>query len=180
MTDHRIRIPTPHAEVTSEIHTTYRGALVVFQGRATAQALEQAQALHRARLTGTSQAWSQTPPTPANLAALGDALMREGKPEQGRKILLQVLSLEPGNVTALNGLAVWEGVQGRLNNALRLLEQAKGFDPEHPLTWMNLGVTYEHLGDHRRALACYQEAIRLQPDSSEARRRRAALQAGLR
>ena len=43
---------------------------------------------------------------------------------------------------------------------------------DHALCWINLGITHESLGDFDAALADYDEAIRLQPDSADARHRR--------
>lgn len=175
MTDHRIATPAEFPQVTRENHTPYTGELIAFANRASEESLRIARTLHRARTTGTAAAWAQTQPTVANLAALGDALMRERKFENARRVFRRVLAMEPDHVLALNGLAVYEGMHGNTREALRLLQKARVADPDHPLTWINLGVAHESLGDARQALSCYEEAIRLQPDSVEARRRRSAL-----
>jgi cytochrome c-type biogenesis protein CcmH/NrfG len=52
------------------------------------------------------------------------------------------------------------------------LRRAVADNPDHALSWTNLGVTLEAVGDSKGARDAYSEAIRLQPDSSEARRRR--------
>jgi Flp pilus assembly protein TadD len=79
-------------------------------------------------------------------------LHRAGSYEHARKDLRSVLQLEGNQVTGLNGLAVYEGMNARSQAALRLLEQARAADPDHPLTWLNLGVAYETLGQPRQAL----------------------------
>jgi hypothetical protein len=175
MTDHRIARPGPVRELRHEDHRPYTGDVVAFGGWAGPQMVAQARALHVARTTGTAAAWAKAPPGVQNQAALGDALMREGKQEQAREVLRRVLQTDAGNVTALNGLAVYEGVRGNVKESMRLLERVRAADPEHPLTWINLGVAHEAEGDRARARQCYDEAVRLQPDSVEARRRRAAL-----
>ena len=147
----------------------------MFQEWADAPALAQAEALHQARLKGTPEAWGKTPPSAASLASQGDALMRAGRYGEAIPVLRRVLKLDPGQVTALNALAIYEGLQGRPQAALRLLERARDADPGHPLTWINLGVSYEALGNPRQALASYGEAVRLQPDSEQARGRRRTL-----
>jgi len=175
MTDHKIMRRPAWKEPEREDHTPYLGALRIFAGWGDPASLGQARFLHQARITGAPEDWRKAPPTLANRAAFGDALMRSGSHEAGRKVLQDVLRSDAGNVAALNGLAVFEGIRGRPAAALRLLEQARAADPDHPLTWINLGVAYEALGNHRQALASYDEAVRLQPDSAQARRRRQAL-----
>lgn len=115
------------------------------------------------------------PESTAALAALGEALMRFGKREEALPFLRRARKADPGNLTALNALAVYEAIGGRLKAALALLEQARAANPDHPLTWINLGVTHEAMGDRGKAEAAYREAIRHQPDSADARRRLAAL-----
>ncbi|MEZ5402680.1 MAG: tetratricopeptide repeat protein [Bryobacteraceae bacterium] len=172
MTDHRIAKPGP-----AERHdpAPYSGPLVAFANRANAAMLRQAQALHFARTNGSAAAWKRTEATTANLAALADALMREGRHEEALPVIDKVLKADPDHVTALNGLAVYHGMRGRTEQALAILERARAADPDHPLTWINLGVAHEALGDRALALDRYNEAVRLQPDSQEARRRRAAV-----
>ena len=68
-----------------------------------------------------------------------------------------------------------EATGGKLDRALSLLEKSRAANPDHPLTWLNLGVTWEAKQDRARAAACYREAIRLQPDFLEARHRLNAL-----
>jgi tetratricopeptide (TPR) repeat protein len=175
MTDHRIARHSESREVTREDHAPYVGEIVEFSGLADDAMLARARALHHAQSLGTAELWKKTAPSTGNLAALGDALMREGAREEARRVLSRVLKTEPDHVMALNALAVYEGTRSRLDEALRLLERARRADPDHPLTWINLGVTREAMGDVTEALACYSEAVRLQPDSEQARRRRQAL-----
>ncbi|MSV29426.1 MAG: tetratricopeptide repeat protein [Bryobacterales bacterium] len=106
----------------------------------------------------------------------GDALMRFGKRTEAVRLLEKARAAGPRNPAVLNALAVHHATQGRLAKAIELLEKARASNPDHPLTWINLGVSHEAMGSADRALKAYLEAIRLQPDSSEARRRLASLQ----
>lgn len=51
-----------------------------------------------------------------------------------------------------------------------LLEELASRSPPHPATQENLGTAYNSLGDHKRALACFQEAVELKggtPDKED-------------
>ncbi|MGH9661234.1 MAG: tetratricopeptide repeat protein, partial [Bryobacteraceae bacterium] len=124
----------------------------------------------------SSTAWRALPPSAANLAALGEALLREGNRAAARKTLEASLRLDSTHPQALNALAVLHATEGRLDPALALLESSRHANPSHPLTWLNLGVTWEAKGDRTRARDSYRESIRLQPDFAEARHRLATLQ----
>lgn len=169
MTDHRISLTAPKAQPPGEL-APFRGT-----GR-----LDLARLRHTIDSGRGTEAdyrrWAALEPrsVPA-LASLGEALMRFGKPAEALPVLQRARKADPGNVVVLNALAVYEATRGRLPAAMRLLETARAADPDHPLTWINIGVTREALGDRTGAEAAYREAIRHQPDSSGARRRLGAL-----
>ncbi|MDX1983416.1 MAG: tetratricopeptide repeat protein [Bryobacteraceae bacterium] len=94
-------------------------------------------------------------------AALGDALLRQGRIQEAIPIL------ESANHRM--ALAVAYGQTGRLSDSLRLLKELVAAEPESALAWLNLGVTLEQSGDTAGAAAAYREAIRHQPDSAQAR-----------
>jgi hypothetical protein len=66
-------------------------------------------------------------------------------------------------------LAVAYGQAGRLQDSLRVLRALVADQPESPMAWLNLGVTLEQSGDLPGAAAAYREAIRQQPDFAQAR-----------
>lgn len=76
---------------------------------------------------------------------------------------------------ARNHLGVAYGLLGRHQDSVNQLRRAAKENPDSALAWTNLGVTLEVVGDIKGANEAYTEAIRLQPDSSEARTRRARL-----
>lgn len=90
-------------------------------------------------------------------------------------VLDKVLRLDANHVGALNTLAVAHAAQGAYGKAIALLDRARQAHPDHSLTWVNLGVTYNAMGRREDAIQSFREAIRLQPDFAEARSKLAAL-----
>jgi tetratricopeptide (TPR) repeat protein len=106
------------------------------------------------------------------MVALGNAWLRLKQPREAAEVLGQAVRLNPRDTDALTYFAVAEAVQGNRRKALEILQRAVAGNPDHALSRINLGITHEALGELTSALADYDEAIRLQPDSSEARHRR--------
>ncbi len=178
MTDHWIQRKPSFREPAGESHAPYTGEIVPFYTSAAPKLLALARALQRAERERTSEAYRRLPESAGNLAARGEALLREGKRPEARKTLERSLRRDSSDPVALNALAVLHATEGRLDEALSLLETSRRTHPDHPLTWLNLGVTWEAKGDRDQAMRAYREAIRLQPDFGEARHRLAAAQAG--
>jgi cytochrome c-type biogenesis protein CcmH/NrfG len=65
---------------------------------------------------------------------------------------------------------------GRLDESVAQLRRAVADNPDHALSWINLGSSLAATGQREEAVKAYSEAIRLQPDSQEARHRRSLLQ----
>ena len=103
----------------------------------------------------------------AYAANLGDALLRAGRPEAALPLL------EKGSLSL--PLAIAYGQLGRLDDSLRVLRAAVSDNPDTPLAWLNLAVTLERKERWSEAEQAYREAIRLQPDLTEARHRLAVL-----
>lgn len=181
MTDHRIARKPEFTEPRGEDHSPYEAGLVAFfRPVEPPRLLELARLRHKADLNRATEPdfrrWlALEPDSPVPMTALAVRLILAGKPAEAAKLLEQALKIEPANLSALNALAIHHASAGRFDEALALLARARAANPDHPLTWINAGVTHEALGDRREAEAAYREAIRHQPDSSEARRRLAAL-----
>ncbi|MCZ2147002.1 MAG: tetratricopeptide repeat protein [Bryobacterales bacterium] len=120
-------------------------------------------------------ALSRGPDSAKILTGLADLLLRQDNSEEAEKLLRRAIKADPRFPAALNTLAIIRGSKGRIEEALRLLKASAQARKDLPATWINLGVAYEHAGDRQAAEESYREAIRLQPDSSEARRRLSAL-----
>ena len=94
---------------------------------------------------------------------LGEALVRAGRPDEALPLLEKSGFSVP--------LAIAYGQLGRLEDSLRVLKAVLKDNPDAPLAWLNLAVTLERKQRWGEAEQAYREAIRLQPDLTEARRR---------
>ena len=110
-------------------------------------------------------------------AALANTLLRLGRRDEAIAEAGRVLLMERDHVGALNTLGVARAIAGEHKAALAVLERARAANPDHSLTWLNLGVTYAAMQRNRDARFAFGEAIRLQPDFAEARQRLAELAA---
>jgi tetratricopeptide (TPR) repeat protein len=171
MTDHKIVRRPRFTNPEREQNAAYEGKVIDFYTKADARAL--ALANLRGPDTAVYRRYLATDPdNAAVLAALGAGLLRNGEPRAAAETLQKALRLDPRDTNALNFLGVAKAVQGNHAKALEILARAAAENPDHALCRINLGITREALGDLRAALADYEEAIRLQPDSAEARHRR--------
>ena len=108
---------------------------------------------------------------------LAEVLLRAGKPGEAIAVLKD--SPEPVEGEAAMTLGVALGQLGRLDDSMQALERAVRTMPDHPMAWLNLGVSLEQKKDFRRAESCYREAIRVRPDFEPARRHLANLLAAV-
>jgi tetratricopeptide (TPR) repeat protein len=178
MTDHWIQRKPVFKDPAREDHRPYDGPVVPFYTKADGLTLAIANIreltpkvveLYREHL-------KRDPKDVPTMAALGNALYRLNRRDEALPVLEQALRLDPGHAGALNTLAVALATRGDYSKAIALLDRARLAHPEHSLTWVNLGVTYQAMGETDKARESYREAIRLQPDFSEARARLASLQ----
>jgi Flp pilus assembly protein TadD len=160
-----------------EDHTPYTGQVLSFYGAADSLSLTLAnlrestpgpEAVYRRQL-------QRSPDDVAVLTALGKELLRQKKPDDAVPVLEKALRLKPMYTDARTHLAVAQALLGKHQTALAELQRAVADNPDDALAWTNLGITLEVIGDRNKARDAYSEAIRLQPDSAEARRRRSFL-----
>jgi Flp pilus assembly protein TadD len=121
------------------------------------------------------QALNRDSRDPHVYVAIGELMMQAGRPGEAIPLLEGALVSLPREVPLRNTLAVLYGAQGRFADAARLLDETVKLNPDEPLTWLNLGVATQALGQKKRAEAAYREAIRLQPDFTRARQYLSAL-----
>ncbi len=171
MTDHWIRRSSTYEEPAREDHRSYAGPLVGFHTPVDDLSLRIANArqpsadmadLYRRRLRlapDEGQTW----------AALGNVLFRLGRTKESQAALDRALRLDPSHAGAINTAAVLRGSAGATAEAIRLLEAGRTANPDHSLTWFNLGEAYRVAERKEEAAAAFREAIRLQPDFAEAR-----------
>ncbi|HEV2110454.1 MAG TPA: sulfotransferase [Gammaproteobacteria bacterium] len=94
---------------------------------------------------------------------LGLLLHQRGESEQGLGLMQQALSLSPQNYQYRSNLAGVLNQLGRPRDAERLYREALALKPDHRDSHVNLGMLYAAEGDHPRALACFDVALRLAP-----------------
>jgi tetratricopeptide (TPR) repeat protein len=110
------------------------------------------QAIAADRTNATAWAW------------LGEAEQQLGR--DGRELLDNALSLDPGNpiVRSLRGL-YWTR-QGQAEQALAEYLLAAEYDPENPAWRISIGEAYSLKGDLQAALGSYLEAVEIAPSEA--------------
>jgi tetratricopeptide (TPR) repeat protein len=79
----------------------------------------------------------------------------------------QALALAPDSVRdKLNYALALLKLQGREEEALKLLQEVQRQDPTLPHTWFNLGIYYKHQGDAQRAIAQFLGLLARAPDEA--------------
>jgi Flp pilus assembly protein TadD len=79
----------------------------------------------------------------------------------------QALQLAPDSAREkLNYALALLKVQGREEEAVKLLEEVQRQDPSLPHTWFNLGIYYKHQGDTQRAIAQFLGLLARTPDEA--------------
>jgi predicted O-linked N-acetylglucosamine transferase (SPINDLY family) len=106
---------------------------------------------------------------PARLQARAQALALSAL-ERGNEAVAVVEPIQkrfPKDFEWANLLGVLYKRAGRLDDAIRLLDQARKINPKLPAAWQNLGNVYEQQGKPAAALKAFQGALRLAPLSAE-------------
>ena len=99
--------------------------------------------------------------TPSPIAARVDAarsLADSGRILEAEQAFLEILRESPGEVDALNFVAICAHERGRYAQALALLERARGARADDPVTLTNLGVTNTALGRLDHAIEALRKA----------------------
>jgi cytochrome c-type biogenesis protein CcmH/NrfG len=105
------------------------------------------------------------------LLMLGKMLLRSREAGQALQVLERASALDTKCTDCVAHLAVAKALTGDTRQALAILQSAVADNPDHVLAWINLGIAYEPAGNPAEARKAYLEAIRLQPDSLEAKQR---------
>lgn len=79
----------------------------------------------------------------------------------------QALAIAPDSARdKLNYALALLKVQGREDEAVKLLQEVQRQDPALPHTWFNLGIYYKHQGDTQQAIAQFEGMIARTPDEA--------------
>jgi len=102
------------------------------------------------------------------------ALQREGavhmaaqRHAEAERCFRAALAIEPGNLHALNNLAVALHEQGRLAEARRMFEDVIAGMPDYAAAHFNLGRVYMEQDQLGSALACFEEVLRHDPADAD-------------
>jgi Tfp pilus assembly protein PilF len=101
---------------------------------------------------------------------LGTAYLLDGQLENAALMLEDALSLQSEVVEIWVQRAVVAQEQQQPQVALQFLEVAAQVDGDFPLTFLNVGIAYESLGDVQNARGAYGRFLKLSSDSGETSR----------
>ncbi len=94
---------------------------------------------------------------------LANLLIARGAPELALPLLKRAAEIIPESAEVWNNLGIAYYDTGNLLYARYACEKARRRLRTNPIIYFNLGLTYESLGKHRRALKCYRRAVALDP-----------------
>lgn len=99
----------------------------------------------------------------AQLFAAAVAAHRQGDLTYARRAYERVLVMAPGDVDAMNNLAVLLLARRELDAAERLLRRAVSLAPRNVGVWSNLGTVLRERGQSGDAIAAFQHALSIDP-----------------
>lgn len=110
----------------------------------------------------------RVPPEPALLDALADVLRAQGKLDEARAAVQQVLERHPRDADAYRNLAAIEAARGRLRLAESALHDARRLDDKDAGILNSLGLLALWRDDAAAARAFFDQATQLDPDFAPA------------
>ena len=127
----------------------------------------------------SSPATRNEPPNLPRMLAQASTLQRQGKIVEAERLYLAVLAIVPDNADALHSMGNLKLARGEPGEALRLIAAAMAARAPTPRTLFDLGLAFNALNQHQKALDSFDLAIQLQPDFFEAHGNRGAMLAAL-
>jgi tetratricopeptide (TPR) repeat protein len=97
--------------------------------------------------------------------------LRQNQPAEAAPDLALALKLDPAQGLFWNSLGVWYLLNKRGEQARAALERAQAMLPGHPDPLLNLGILYEAAGRQDQATAYFRQALAVDGECAEARRR---------
>lgn len=119
------------------------------------------------------------PPDVPRLLAQARDLHRQGHIAAAERLYTAALTANPDNADALHALGVFKLARGDPGEALRLIGVAMASHAPTPRILFDLGLAFNALHQHRKALDSFDLAIQLQPNFFEAHGNRGAMLAAL-
>ncbi|MFC1720106.1 tetratricopeptide repeat protein [Pseudomonadota bacterium] len=110
----------------------------------------------------------KTPDTANDLSNRAKNLKAIGKRDDAHQLFKKALVIDPNNLSALNGLAIFLVEESRLQEALIYFSRALELDDGNATFWANKGNVLSSLGRYEEAIYCHQESLKLNPNLSRA------------
>lgn len=104
---------------------------------------------------------------PQDLFAQALQLHQQGHLDQARALYAALLAELPGHAQAMHMLGALALQTGDARLAIRWINASIDIDAFNPASHLNLGLAWQAQGQWPRALACFDEALRLQPDYAQ-------------
>ena len=122
--------------------------------------------------TPINQHSNETPATPAAEHAIEKqqqhaiALVNQGKLQEAETIYRKLISAGIKNHVVYGNLAAILGMQGRLDDRIKLLTKALQLKPNYVKAHTNLGNAFQEKGDLNAAIASYKTSLELKPNDT--------------
>jgi Tfp pilus assembly protein PilF len=136
------------------------------------QALARAQAAAQAKRFGEAagicnDVLAGSPENPPALALLGMIAAHTNDPERGITLLERAVTARPGVATWYANLSALYRMVYRMQDALRVGQEAIRLDPQNADHLVNLSLVFTDVDDREHAMACLLRALGLRPDHAD-------------
>lgn len=95
---------------------------------------------------------------------LAVSFFQEGRLEQARNILLELLKIKRDNLSALFFLSVVEAKSGNFKASTELLKEVTRLEPSHKEALYNLALNYQNTGENETALEYFLKVLQYDPE----------------
>jgi tetratricopeptide (TPR) repeat protein len=130
------------------------------------QALGQGDIVGAAALAEKALAAGLSNPMILNLAAWSRE--ETGDYRGAHRLLKKALELAPGDVAVMGAIGAVLRKEGRLDQALAVLDRVIAIEPRHSAAWLERGYTLDALRSEQAASESYSRAIAIDPDMAPA------------
>lgn len=103
-------------------------------------------------------------------------LLQKGALDEAIQLLNQVVTLSPDYAEGWNKRATVYYMQDNFKNALKDVEHTLRLEPRHFGAWAGLGAMLVAMGEDRRALSAYQQALKINPHLADIKKEVARLE----
>lgn len=102
-----------------------------------------------------------------NTLQAAERYFEDGKYGKALSHYERILTQSPEHLFALRGLARALLMLGRYPEASTVFDKAIAREPEFANTWANRGILHDRVGEYRKAISDYEQALRLDPSIAD-------------